>query len=85
MLTLSGTLRAAMQIGGGTNRKTGEVYATRSVVQIEGTDARGLVQLYTLTVPDHTPYAGKLGELMSFPVRAWVSGGAPVQLSYEPR
>lgn len=85
MLTLSGTIRAAMQVGGGLNRKTGEVYAVRSVVQLESTDARGLVQLHTLTVPDHTPYAAKLGELMSFPVKAWVQGGGLVQLSYDPR
>lgn len=52
MLTLTGIVRAATTVGGGTSKKTGEVFAKRSVVQIEGLDNRGLVQLYTLTVPD---------------------------------
>ena len=46
MLTLSGVVRAAMQIGGGVNKKTGEVIPTRSVVQVETQDARGLAQLH---------------------------------------
>ena len=82
MLTLTGTIRAATQVGGGTNKKTGEVYPLRSVLQVEGLDQRGLVQLYTLTVPDHKPFEGKLGEQVSVPVRAWAPG-ATVQLSYE--
>ena len=82
MLTLTGTIRAATQLGGGTSRKTGEVFPLRSVVQVEGLDPRGLVQLYTLTVPDHKPYEGKLGEQISLPVRAWAPG-ATVNLSYE--
>ena len=82
MLTLTGTIRAATQLGGGTNRKTGEVFPLRSVVQVEGLDLRGLVQLYTLTVPDHKVYEGKVGEQISLPVRAWAPG-ATVNLSYE--
>lgn len=85
MLTLSGVVRAAMQIGGGVNKKTGEVIPTRSVVQVETQDARGLAQLHVLTVPDHTPYTGQIGERMSFPVRAWVPGGVSVNLTYDPR
>jgi hypothetical protein len=82
MLTLTGTIRAATQVGGGTNKKTGEVFPLRSVLQVEGLDSRGLVQLYTLTVPDHKPFEGKLGEQVSVPVRAWAAG-ASVNLSYE--
>ena len=82
MLTLTGTIRAATQVGGALNRKTGEVYPLRSVLQIEGLDQRGLVQLYTLTVPDHKPFEGKVGQQVSVPVRAWAPG-ATVQLSYE--
>lgn len=82
MLTLTGTIRAAQLIGGGTSKKTGEVYAARSVVQIEGLDSRGLVALFTLTVPDHKPYEAKVGQEVQLPVRAWASG-ATVQLSYE--
>lgn len=82
MLTLTGTIRATATIGGGTNRKTGEVIPTRDVLQIEGLDSRGLVQLYTLTVPNLADYAGKVGERISVPVRAWAPG-ASVSLSYE--
>src|SRR2546426_8187226 len=54
MLTLTGTIRAVTTLGGGVNKKTGEVIPTRPVLQIEGLDNRGLVQLFTLTVvPDH--------------------------------
>lgn len=84
MLTLTGTIRAALQLGGGTNRKTGEVIQPRSVLQIEGLDSRGLVQLYTLTVPDHKPYEDKVGDVIAVPVRAWTPGGT-VNLSYEAR
>lgn len=83
MLTLTGTIRATATLGGGVNRKTGEVVPLRSVLQVEGLDNRGLVQLYTLTVPDLAPYEGKVGERISVPVRAWATGGASVNLAYE--
>lgn len=82
MLTLTGTIRAAATIGGGLDKKSGEIRPVRPVLQIEGLDNRGLVQLYTLTVPDLLPYNGKIGEQISIPVRAW-STNATVNLSYE--
>lgn len=82
MLTLTGTIRAATQLGGGVNRKTGEVIPVRSVLQVEGLDSRGLVQIYTLTVPDLAKYQGKVGERITVPVRAWATG-SPVNLAYE--
>jgi hypothetical protein len=82
MLTLTGTVRATATLGGGLNRKTGELIPVRQVVQIEGLDARGLVQLYTLTVPDATQYETKVGHEINVPVRAWAPG-ATVQLAYE--
>lgn len=82
MLTLTGTVRAVVTLGGGVNRKTGEVIPTRPVVQVEGLDNRGLVQLYTLTVPDPAKYAGKVGDVISLPVRAWTPSGV-VNLAYE--
>ena len=84
MLTLTGIIRAAIQVGGGVNRKTGEQIPLRSVLQVEGQDGRGLVQLYTLTVPDHKQYEGKIGQEIAVPVRAWAPGPT-VQLSYEAR
>mgnify|MGYP000675120193 CR=1 FL=1 len=82
MLTLTGTIRAATTLGGGINRKTGEVIQQRAVLQVEGQDSRGLVQIYTLTVPDLAPYEGKVGEEISVPVRAWAQGAA-VNLAFE--
>jgi hypothetical protein len=82
MLTLSGTIRAATTIGGGTNRKTGELIPVRPVLQVEGLDNRGLVQLYTLTVPDLAPYQGRVGEQIAVPVRAWAQGTS-VNLAFE--
>lgn len=82
MLTLTGTIRATATLGGGANRKTGEVIPQRAVLQVEGLDSRGLVQLYTLTVPDLGPYEGKVGERITVPVRAWAAG-ASVNLSFE--
>lgn len=82
MLTLTGIVRSVVTLGGGTNRKTGEMIPRRPVVQIEGLDNRGLVQLYTLTVPDPDKYAGMVGEQISLPVRAWTATGA-VNLAYE--
>lgn len=84
MLTLTGTIRAATQLGGGINKKTGEVIPVRPVLQVEGLDNRGLVQIYTLTVPDLHEYEGKVGQQISVPVRAWAPG-ASVQLAYEDR
>jgi hypothetical protein len=81
MLTLTGTIRAATVLGGGT-RKTGEVIPPRPVLQIEGLDHRGLVQLYTLTVPDVAAYQDKVGQRISVPVRAWSAAGT-VNLVFE--
>lgn len=75
MLTMTGKLRAATILGGGTNRKTGEVIPKRSVLQIEGLDNRGLVVLYTLTVPSLEPWEGKVDAPITLPVRAWAKDG----------
>ena len=82
MLSLTGVIRAVTTLGGGVNKKTGEVIAQRPVLQIEGLDNRGLVQLYTLTVPDLTPFQGKVGEKITVPVRAWAPS-AQVNFVYE--
>lgn len=82
MLTLTGTIRAALVLPGRTNPKTGETTKPRPVVQVEGLDNRGLVALYTLTVPDVSLYEGRTGETINVPVRAWAAG-AVVNLSYE--
>lgn len=82
MLLLRGTLRAATKLGGNTNKKTGELIPVRDVLQVETTDSRGLVQVTTITVPDLKPYAEKVGQLVTLPVRAWASGAA-VNFVYE--
>lgn len=82
MLTLTGIIRAVATLGGGVNRKTGEVIPVRQVVQVEGTDNRGLVQIYTLTVPDPAKYLDQIGQRIALPVRAWTTAGT-VNLAYE--
>jgi hypothetical protein len=75
MLILRGTLRSATTLGGGTNKKTGEVVPLRNVLQLETTDNRGLVQMDTITVPSLEGYDAKIGQEVNLPVRAWANGG----------
>lgn len=75
MLILRGILRAATTIGGGTNKKTGEVIPLRNVLQVETTDNRGLVQMDTITVPTLDSFADKVGQTVNLPVRAWANAG----------
>lgn len=71
MLILQGILRAATIVGGGTNKKTGEVIPERPVLQIETTGRAGLVEMHTITVPDVKGFQDKLNKLVNVPVRAW--------------
>ena len=82
MLLLCGTLRAATTLGGGVNKKTGEVIQPRDVLQIETLDGRGLVAMNTITVPDLAPFVGKVGQEVRLSVRAWAPG-ATVNYLYE--
>jgi hypothetical protein len=82
MLILQGLLRAATTLGGGTNKKTGEIIPLRPVLQIETLDGRGLVQMNTITVPDLKAYESKVGQKVNVPVRAWATG-ATVNFMYE--
>ena len=82
MLILQGILRAATTLGGGTNKKTGEVIQSRDVLQVETVDGRGLVKVDTITVPDLAIYADKVGQKVNVPVRAWATGAA-VNFVYE--
>lgn len=82
MLILQGTLRAAMTLPGSTNKKTGEIYQPRNVLQLETLDARGLVAMSTITVPDLGEYPAKIGQKINLPVRAWAAG-ATVNFMYE--
>ena len=84
MLLLRGILRAATQLGGTTNRKTGELIPLRDVLQVETTDNRGLVEVTTITVPDHKLYLEKVNQLVQLPVRAWAPNGAKVGFVFEP-
>lgn len=83
MLLLCGTLRSLNTLGGGKNKKTGEVIPERDVLQIETLDGRGLVAMNTITVPDLSPFAGKVGEEVRLPVRAWAPNGVSVNFMYE--
>ena len=85
MLILQGILRAATPLGGGTNKKTGEVIPLRNVLQIETLDGRGLVQMSTITVPELGKYPEKIGSTINVPVRAWAPGGVQVGFVFEPQ
>lgn len=74
MLILQGTLRSATTLGGGTNKKTGEIVPLRNVLQVETLDNRGLVEMNTITVPTLDGYTSKIGDRVNLPVRAWVNG-----------
>lgn len=82
MLILQGTLRAAMTLPGRLDKKTGELYPSRDVLQVETLDARGLVQMSTITVPNLGDYPGKIGKQVNLPVRAWAQS-AVVNFMYE--
>ena len=85
MLILQGTLRSATTLGGGTNKKTGEIIPLRNVLQVETLDGRGLVQMTTITVPDLGKFPEKVGTTVNLPVRAWAPGGVQVGCVYEPQ
>lgn len=83
MLILQGILRAATTLGGGTNKKTGEVIPQRHVLQVETVDGRGLVKMDTITVPDLGKFPEKIGSTVNVPVRAWAPGNAQIGFVYE--
>ena len=83
MLILQGILRSATTLGGGTNKKTGEIIPERPVLQVETLDNRGLVKMDTITVPTLDGFTGKIGQVVNVPVRAWATG-QPVNFVYEP-
>ena len=83
MLILQGILRAATTLGGGTNRKTGEVTPMRNVLQVETIDGRGLVQMTTITVPELGKFPEKIGGTVNLPVRAWAPGNVQIGYVYE--
>ena len=83
MLILQGILRAATTLGGGTNKKTGELIPKRNVLQVETIDGRGLVKMDTITVPSIEAYQEKLGSIVNVPVRAWAPGNVQIGYVYE--
>lgn len=82
MLILQGLLRAATTLPGRTDKKTGEIYQPRNVLQVEILDGRGLVQMTTITVPSLGEYSAKVGKTINLPVRAWAAGTV-VNFMYE--
>lgn len=85
MLIFQGILRSATTLGGGTNKKTGEIIPLRNVLQVETLDGRGLVAMTTITVPELGKYPDKIGSTINVPVRAWAPGGVQVGFVYEPQ
>ena len=83
MLILQGILRAATTLGGGTNKKTGEVIPKRNVLQVETLDGRGLVKMDTITVRGLGAFRDKVGSTVNSPVRAWAVGDAQIGFVFE--
>lgn len=79
MLTLTGTVKAAVQTGGHRTSK-GELVPIRNLVQIEIAEASGRFRLVDLYVGDLARYQSQLGAEVSVPVRAWAQG-VPVNFS----
>lgn len=82
MLILQGTLRAAQTLPGRIDKKSGEVYPSRDVLQVETLDGRGLVAMSTIYVPKLGDYPSQIGTIVNVPVRAWAPG-ATVNFQYE--
>jgi hypothetical protein len=82
MLTLTGTIEAAVLLPSRIDKKTGEVIPAKPVLQVKGKDHRGLMALFSLNVPSIDAYAGREGETITVPVRAWAPG-ASVSLAFE--
>ena len=74
MLILQGLLRAATTLPGRTDKKTGEIFKPRDVLQVEIVDGRGLTQISTITVPNLAKYPEQIGKTVNLPVRAWAQG-----------
>lgn len=83
MLILQGILRAATTLGGGTNKKTGELIPKRNVLQVETIDGRGLVKMDTITVPELGTFPDQVGSTVNIPVRAWAVGNAQIGFVFE--
>lgn len=84
MLILQGILRSATTLGGGANKKTGEIIPLRNVLQVETIDGRGLVKMDTITVPDLGKFPEKIGSTVNVPVRAWAPGNVQIGYVFEP-
>jgi hypothetical protein len=78
---LTGTIRAVTTLGGGVNKKTGEVIPTDLCSR-----SRASTTVVWFNSPsqfrDTKPFEGRVGEQVSVPVRAWAPG-ASVSLAYE--
>lgn len=75
MLHLTGTLIKAQHLDGMTTKK-GEVIPPRDVLQVMTERENGLGDLLSITVPSLAPFADRIGQPVTVPVRAWASGAA---------
>lgn len=79
MLFLRGILVAAVRVGGG--MKHGVFQPTENLLHIEIKDELGVYQVVKLPVHDLRHFAGKTGQTVNVPVRAWAPN-APVFFEY---
>lgn len=80
MLTLSGTLDNVYDTPAKTDKKSGEIYAASTRIQILARNTlengQQRTELVTLKVKDASPYRGKEGKPVKVPVGVFVAGGA---------
>jgi hypothetical protein len=77
MLILKGKLRAIVDAPATTNRKTGELYAAQTMLQIETVGKlRGVskLELHTITVSDASKFKDQVDKVVEVPVRAYAPG-----------
>lgn len=79
MLILRGKLRAVLDVPATTNKKTGEIYAAHTTLQVESiAESRGVqkIELHNITVTNAVKYRELLDKQIDLPVRAYAPGQA---------
>lgn len=77
MLILRGKLRGIVEVPSTTNKKTGEVYRSHTLLQIEClASSRGVpkIELHNITVADPGKFTGLVDKPVELAVRAYAPG-----------
>lgn len=83
MLILRGILRKVGITDGGVSRQTGQILKPKSYLEFEVL-SRGELAFQKVNVPDHTPYAEKIGQVLNLPVSAFTPPPGKIFYTYDP-